>query len=124
MTKSIENKLKRLRTRANHHQHKLSALVMHRGRPVSFGYNDQYKTHPKIRQFSQVKTLHAEAHALFRVKDKEILKDCEIIVYREDRHGNMANSRPCEVCQAMFRHYGIKKVTYSTAEGWKEEHFV
>lgn len=123
MTKSIETKLKRLRTRANHHQHKLSAVLLYRGRPITAGVNDQYKTHPKIRQFSQVKTLHAEAACLFKVKDPEIIKDCELVVYREDRQGNMANSRPCEVCQAMFRYYGLKKVTYSTAEGWKEEHF-
>lgn len=124
MTSSIERKLQTLRKQSNHIQHKLSALILYKGRPVSFGVNDQVKTHPEIKKYSQVKTMHAEMAAIFRMKDKEILKDCEVIVYREDRAGNMANSRPCEVCQAMFRDYGIKKVTYTTSSGWKEEHFV
>jgi deoxycytidylate deaminase len=124
MTKTIVSKLQTLRKQSNHMQHKLSALILYKGRPISFGINDQTKTHPEIRKYSEVKTMHAEMAAIFKIKDKEILKNCEVIVYREDRAGNMANSRPCEVCQAIFRNYGIKKVTYSTANGWKEEHFV
>lgn len=123
MTKTIERKLRSLRKQSNHIQYKLSALVLHKGRPISFGINNQTKTHPNIKKWSEVKTLHAEMNACFKIKNKDLLKDCEIVVYREDRQGNMANSRPCDVCQVMFREYGIKKVTYSTASGWKEEYF-
>jgi deoxycytidylate deaminase len=121
MTNTVVRKLQNLRRLSNHKQHKLSALILHRGRPISFGYNNQTKTHPKIKKYSDLKTLHAEMSALFKIKNKSILKDCTMVIYREHRNGVMANAKPCEVCTEMLRDYGITQVIYSTPNGWIEE---
>jgi deoxycytidylate deaminase len=120
MTTSLVNKLKTLRNQSNHIQHKVSAIILYKGRPLSFGYNNQTKTHPKIKKYSEVKTMHAEMAALFRMKDTSILKNCSIVVYREDRMGNAALAKPCDVCQAILKDYGIKEITYSTPDGWEQ----
>lgn len=120
MAPNLVNKLKRLRNQSDHHQHKLSAVLMYKGRPLSFGFNS-LKTDPKIQKYSKVKAMHAEMSAVFRVKNKEMLKDCTIVVYREDRHGNPVLARPCSVCETMLKDYGIKHIMYSSKEGWIEE---
>lgn len=121
MAPNLVKKLQLLRNKSNHHQHRLSAVLLLRGRPISFGVNDSKRTHPKIKRWSDVKTIHAEMSAIFRVKDTEILKNCTMVVYREDRYNNPANARPCSVCEAMLRDYGIKHIMYSTKDGWVEE---
>lgn len=121
MTNTVVKKLQNLRSQSNHKQHKLSALILHRGRPISFGYNNQTKTHPRIKKYSDVKTMHAEMSALFKVRNVSILKDCTMVIYRETRDGNMANAKPCEVCAEMLKDVGISVVVYSTPNGWTEE---
>lgn len=119
MTTSIENKLKRLRSQSNHPQHKHSAVITYRGRPVSFGFNEM-RTHPGILKFSKVKLIHAEMSAILKDRYQDFT-GCTMTVYREDRDGNMAMSRPCEVCLKMLRAYGFKNIMFSTKAGWKEE---
>lgn len=117
-------KLKELRLKAEHHQHKLSAIILLKGRPVSFGFNNGIKTHPKASKYTEYPTLHAEMSAIFKVKNKDILRYCTLVVYREDRMGNLAMSRPCVACQQLIKECGIKKVVYTTKDGWIEESFV
>lgn len=123
MTSSIEKKLQEVQKQSNHSQHKLSALILYKGRPLSFGVNDQYKTDPKIKKYTDVKKTHAEMSAIFRIKSKSILKACTMVVYREDKMGNIALAKPCAVCECMIKDYGIKKVIYSTPNGWKTEKY-
>lgn len=121
MEEHLISKLKTVREKANHTQHKLSAVILKKGRPISFGFNDQKKTDPKIRQWSPVKTLHAEAHACFRVRHKFDFTGCTMVVYREDREGNPTLARPCEVCLKMLKDFKFRFIVYSTPEGFKEE---
>lgn len=122
MTNSIIDRLKNERNKSDHTQYKHSAMILYKGRPLSLACNTN-RTHPEVRRFSPVKTLHAEAAAIFKVKNRELLKNCTMIVYREDKQGHASQSKPCEVCSAMLKHYGIKQVTYSTSNGWVTEKF-
>lgn len=47
----------------------------------------------------------------------------EIYLYREYKDGSLAPSRPCPSCMAMLKDFGIKKVYYTTEDGYVEEKF-
>lgn len=122
MAPNLVNKLKKIKAKSDHHAHQLSAVLLYKGRPISFGYN-QLKRDPKINKYSRVKGMHAEMSCLFKVRftNKNILKDCTMVIMREDKKGNPANARSCEACQALLRDYGIKHIVYSTSNGWMDE---
>ena len=44
-----------------------------------------------------------------------------IYLYREYKDGSLAPSRPCPSCMAMLRDFGIKKIMYTTEDGFAEE---
>ena len=44
-----------------------------------------------------------------------------IYLYREYKDGKLAPSRPCPSCMALLRDVGIKKVMYTTEDGYVEE---
>lgn len=119
MAPNLVSKLKRVKEKSTHVQHKHSAVILLKGRPLSFGFN-KMRTDPKIAKYSDVKQTHAEMSAIWQVKNKEILRGATIVVYREDKNGNMANSKPCVACTALIKECGFKNVTYSTPTGWVE----
>ena len=44
-----------------------------------------------------------------------------IYLYREYKDGSLAPSRPCPSCMAMLRDFHIKKIMYTTEDGFAEE---
>lgn len=44
-----------------------------------------------------------------------------IYLYREYKDGKLAPSRPCPSCMAMLRDLNIKRVMYTTEDGYAEE---
>ena len=44
-----------------------------------------------------------------------------IYLYREYKDGSLAPSRPCPSCMAMLRDLNIKKIMYTTEDGFAEE---
>ena len=44
-----------------------------------------------------------------------------IYLYREYKNGHLAPSRPCPSCMAMLRDFNIKKIHYTTEDGFAEE---
>lgn len=46
-----------------------------------------------------------------------------IYLYREYKNGNLGPSRPCPSCMALMRELGIKKICYTTEDGYVEEKF-
>jgi len=47
-----------------------------------------------------------------------------IYLYREYKDGRLAPSRPCPSCMAMLRELGIKKIAYTTEDGYAMEKIV
>lgn len=120
MAPNLVNKLRIVKDKSDHKYHKLSAVLLYKGRPINFGFNS-LRTDPKIKKYSQVKAMHAEMSVIFGVKNKEILKHCTMVIFREDREGNPAMAKSCDSCETIMREYGIKKVIYSTKDGWIKE---
>lgn len=117
-------KARELSLKSLHHSARVGVVILQKKNMVAFGFNQKDKTHPYLREegFYYNQSLHAEMHAIFKMKNKDLLEGSTVIVYREDKNGNVALSRPCEVCQKLLRKYKVKKIQYTTADGVKEEY--
>jgi deoxycytidylate deaminase len=101
---------------SDHPAHQLGAFIVKGNRIISLGFNKN-KTHTKSNH--AWKRLHAEICAI--IKTKEDLTGCTIYVYRETKLGNLGMARPCPTCLAAIQEVGIKKICYSTENGYKQE---
>jgi deoxycytidylate deaminase len=108
-------KLKKLISLSNHSQHRLSCIIMQGNRIISEGFNE-VKTHPKSLAGYNMK--HAEISAV--LNSEQDLRGCTAYVYRERRDGLPGLSKPCRGCEAMLKNAGIKKVIFSSEQGWQE----
>ena len=112
---------------SDHPDHPVGAAIMINGKIISSGCNQGLKTHTYVMQHGwknghqNNKTLHAELAAIFKVKNKKNLKGATIFVYRQTKSGTFGMARPCCMCMDLIRHYGIKKVIYTTEHGLVEE---
>ena len=97
--------------------HILARCYDKKGRLLSAAFNSYTKTHP-IMQFFARKVghplercyLHAEIHAILKCKAKRIYR---ITVERYDSFGFPANSKPCAICAAAIKAYGIQVVEHT-----------
>lgn len=108
---------KKLSEKSTHHKYKHGAVLMRKNRVLSIGFN-QNKTHS--RSLHAFKHIHAETDALLSTKVKD-LSDAVMYIYREDKDGNPALSRPCSSCLRSLKNAGIKKIYYSIDNGYLEE---
>lgn len=98
---------------SSHDRSKVGAVLVNK-RPMVFGFN-KFKSHTKYANpsFHDKISVHAEIACLIESKDKN-LEGWSIYVYREDCHGEVANSRPCDDCMVQLKKRGIKKIYYTT----------
>ena len=71
--------------------------------------------------------MHAEVALVQRLRwkfgDSLDWEKVHIYLYREYKDGTLAPSRPCISCMAMLRELGIKRIAYTTEDGYAEERF-
>lgn len=102
---------------------KIGAVIVKGNYMIATGYNQQ-KSHPlqaklnnSFRDWeSNNHYLHAEVHALIQSSREEDLKGADIYVFRRDRNGDLAASRPCNVCYNAIKAAGIQRIYYTTTE--------
>lgn len=88
-----------------------------RGRVLATGQNSYRKTHPLQTKMSKLYGngeqifLHAEIHALVRLKDWSKAHKIRVERYEED--GTPALAKPCKVCAAALRKAGIEIIEYT-----------
>jgi len=68
---------------------------------------------------SKFATVHAELGAILNI-DKKHTEGGTIYVVRTNKPQKLRMSKPCDMCEAALRWVGIKKVVYSTNEGFKK----
>ena len=95
---------------SQHPKHKLGAVLVVNGKPVSVGHN-QHKSHPEAKYTG----LHAEIQAL-KSSGKERIKGSSIFVYREKKNGSIGMSKPCKDCMSKLIKFGVKWVFYTIEE--------
>ena len=116
MKKRFFDLAKSISVHSDHPQHKLGAVITRGNRIISLGYNKN-KTHTKSNH--NWKRLHAEISAI--IKATEDLNNCSIYIYRQKKDGSLGMARPCVTCMLAIKESGIKKICYSTENGFVEE---
>lgn len=113
-------------SKSTHDKAHIGAVIVIGNYVVSRGFN-KAKTHPfqarlDIEQNYHCKNakLHAEVSALLN-SGKADLTNAEIYVYREDKHGHIASSKPCVSCTEALKIAGVREVFYTTREGYAFE---
>jgi len=109
---------RQLSYKSDYESQKLGCVIVKKNKIISVGFN-QRKTHPKSN--TRFNHIHAELSAVLGV-DKELLRNSAAYVYRETKDGKAAMAKPCPACEDVLKRVGIKKVYYSSIDGFKEEY--
>lgn len=110
----------------------IGCAVVYKHRLISSGCNCKI-THPKQRELNKerfdVDTLHhwkhAELSALLPLMNRKNIEwnKVKLYIYRETKDGVKSMARPCPSCQRLIRNLGIKKIFYTTENGYIQEIF-
>lgn len=113
----------------------IGAVVSYKGTVLAKGWNTD-KTHTQQAKYNVKRykdcgntylpdKSHAELMALNKIKYLDIdFSKIKLFVYREHFNGKLAMSRPCPSCMAAIKNLGIKKIFYTTEDGYCHEEVV
>lgn len=98
-----------------------TALVVSGGRIISIGFNSVHKLlrfDPELARKARrhQSENHAESSAILNHSNPENLRGAKVYVIRTLQNGQMANSKPCHLCQGVAYKYGISRIIYSIDE--------
>ena len=110
---------------------KIGAVVVNKHHIISSGCNSKQRTHRIQSDYNRKRfdgyspgMLHAEVSALLPLINKVDLSKATIYVYREYKDGTLGMCRPCKACMALIKELGIRKIHYTTVDGYTEEYIV
>lgn len=110
------NLAKEASKKSDHHSHSLGCCIAKGNRVLGVGHN-MMKTHPKSpHKFHRV---HAEFLAVLNASGN--VRGATAYVYRQQKNGTPALSRPCKDCWKYLRKCGIKNVVYSYEATYVQE---
>lgn len=113
---------------------KVGAVAIFRRTIIARGHN-QNKTHPLQHRYNVYRydtngphyypsKMHAEIELISKIRYLDInFNEVEVYVYRETKAGRKALARPCAACTKALKDLGIKKVFYTTDDGFCEERY-
>jgi tRNA(Arg) A34 adenosine deaminase TadA len=108
---------------------RMTAMLVYKNEVIALGYN-KMKTHPIAKRFQKHEEaiyLHAEIDCIknaLKVVDVDFLAKCTMYVLRVKRPDHDHNAfvrglaKPCCGCEMALDQFGIKKVYYTTDEGY------
>ena len=114
----------------SNHQKRMGCVIVDHHHIISSGHNSQTKCHRIQAQLDQrhfgvddcLGPVHAEVDALIPLlKHKRDLSGATLYVYRETRNGTRSMARPCQRCMELIMQCGIKKIKYTTSDGFATE---
>lgn len=129
--KTYFNAAKAVSEMSDFEKHHIGAVVVYKHRIISSGCNVQ-KSHPVQKELNKERFeddshhyLHAETSALLPLMNRKDInwRDVQVYIYREWKDGTKALSKPCPSCQKLIKSLGIKKVNYTTKNGYIKETF-
>lgn len=103
---------------------KLIAIGINKNKTHSLNLRNRKKNQSGI-DYSSKKLICSELHCLNKVKrlTNFDFRRIELINFRKDREGNYSLSKPCESCCALIRFCGVRRVYYTTKEGFEIQQF-
>lgn len=108
-----------------HHRCLHIAGIAWKGAIYALGWNHN-KTHSLATKFAKNEWaiyLHAEIDVIknfLKSHSTHNMPDATLYIYSQRHDGSIRNSRPCEGCQRAIDAFDIKRVVYSTPEGYNE----
>lgn len=101
-----------IKTALKSYQHrKYAALIIHRKKVISTGFNYLTKHSNGKREYKPNKySVHAERNAIMSVKNKHILPKCKILIIKI-KQNEISPATPCSVCQELLDKYKLKAIT-------------
>ena len=110
---------------------KLGAVIIYKGRIVSYGYNTtkgnpiQYRYNKYNNMYYWAAMQHAEIMALNKIKFSNYnKKKLSIFVFRQYKNGDWAIAKPCKACERAIKDFGIENVYYTRNKGYVYEHYL
>ncbi len=114
-------------------RYRFGSILVQKGKVLSFACN-QAKTHPLQKRMNHqyriyegdskygkdVARLHSEINCLLHFEKDDGLSKSELYIYRMSK-GGPAQARPCGACMARVRELGIRKIYYTTPDGYAFE---
>jgi len=94
---------------------RLGAVLVKKGKVLSFDYNRMNRSHPVQQKFSKTPFtigLHAEIACCLGVGLRD-LENSSVYVARVLRNGESALARPCQGCERFLRNVGVREVFYT-----------
>ena len=110
----------------------VGCVIYYKGALIARGHNSN-KTSPVQAKFNTYRYKncgnrylpaknHAEITALKKIRWLDIdFSKIEVYTYRELKNGKIAMSRPCPSCMAFIKQLGVRKIFYTTEDGFAEE---
>lgn len=114
---------------SDHHKARIGCVVVKGHKIISSGHNSDTKCN-SVQAKADTERYgkpccgkeHAESAALVSfIKAGEDLTGATVYVYRKLKDETPAMARPCPSCEAMIRSLGIRRVKYSTNNGFATE---
>lgn len=105
-------------------QQRIGAILVIGNKIYATGFNRDDKTCRIQHKYSHLRSfdptlskapIHAEISLLNQIKNLGLnLKKAKVYVFRKDRNGFIADSRPCPACYAAMRDFGIRTVYFTS----------
>lgn len=108
----------RIATTSSYYPYKLGAVVAVKKHVLGRGCNS-IRRHFYSTEYHYSHSCHAEAAAILNTP-RHLLKGASLYVARANKSGLPRLARPCECCLALAHMVGIKKIIYTTHEGYDE----
>jgi deoxycytidylate deaminase len=109
-----------------HHKAQLGAVIV-KDRDLVSAATNVHKSHPMQMRYNVYRNmqgdnhhhhLHAEMHAIIRTQNKKQLRGASIYVSRVCMDRDRGMARPCKACMRAIKDHGIKKIYYTTEDGY------
>lgn len=102
--------------KSDNEYYKLGCVIVRGSKILGMGHN-LLKTHPKSPH--AFRSTHAEFMATISAGFE--IKGATVYVFRENKNGTLAMSRPCDSCWKFLSDSGVKKIVYSADGTFKQE---
>ena len=105
--------------------------VIYKGKKIIASSVNKNKTHPLMKYYNKevpykrIPYLHAEIAALLAARweiGKNDLKNCTVYIARKLNCDGWGFARPCPACMQALKDAGIKKIVYTTENGYAVEY--
>lgn len=115
------------------HRCQMGCVIVDHHRVISSGHNSMTKSHPVQMELDNKffpgcpnkAPLHAEVSAMVPlIKRHYDLSSATLYVFRKDKKNHLAMSRPCQRCMSLLKKYGIRKIKYTTPDGFASEKII